>query len=315
MAGAQALPTTSTRTPTRPWELETFDGHQTRCRRSCPRLPHRPHRGQQRSGPPDLAAAQASAGSTSSVSTWCRTAGTFRSSFSGAPVPQMGARSTGSRRSPPRATPATPALHERFRRHPRTSPRPAGHRGAGERQRRPVLASSPNRPGPSRLRLQLGAKAGVADRHRLHGPLLRRHLGRRRPRHGMQVYDSTDGGWVVVGGTSEATPLIAAYYALIGSAAQGPWWAYANASLLNEPVDRLERLVRSVDRLHLRRRARLRRPDRGRKHLRRGHDRGAGDLRPRDQRHLRAQHDRDRRPARGRGLSERRRHEPLSERR
>ena len=55
------------------------------------------------------------------------------------------------------------------------------------------------------------------------------------PDTGMQVYDSEDGGWVVVGGTSEATPLIAAYYALLGSAAQGPSWAYANASLLNDP--------------------------------------------------------------------------------
>ena len=55
------------------------------------------------------------------------------------------------------------------------------------------------------------------------------------PDTGMQVYDSDDGGWVVVGGTSEATPLIAAYYALLGSAAQGPSWAYENASLLNDP--------------------------------------------------------------------------------
>ncbi len=131
------------------------------------------------------------------------------------------------------------------------------------------------------------------------------------PDTGMQVYDSTDGGWVVVGGTSEAAPLIAAYYALLGSAAQGPSWAYANASLLNDPVDRFERLVRDVDRLHLRRRARLRRPDRSRKHLRRGHDRGAGDLRPRDQRHLHAQHDGDRRPALGRGLPQRHRHQLL----
>jgi hypothetical protein len=55
------------------------------------------------------------------------------------------------------------------------------------------------------------------------------------PATGMQVYDSADGGWEVVGGTSEATPLIAAYYALLGSAAQGPSWAYANAGLLNDP--------------------------------------------------------------------------------
>ncbi|MGH2887324.1 MAG: S53 family peptidase, partial [Solirubrobacteraceae bacterium] len=65
------------------------------------------------------------------------------------------------------------------------------------------------------------------------------------PSTGMQVYDSDDGGWVVVGGTSEASPLIAAYYAVVGSATagqggsaanvQGPSWAYANAALLNDP--------------------------------------------------------------------------------
>jgi hypothetical protein len=55
------------------------------------------------------------------------------------------------------------------------------------------------------------------------------------PATGMQVYDSAHGGWEVVGGTSEATPLIAAYYALLGSAAQGPSWAYANTGLLNDP--------------------------------------------------------------------------------
>jgi len=56
------------------------------------------------------------------------------------------------------------------------------------------------------------------------------------PDTGMQVYDSGDNGWVVVGGTSEASPLIAAYYALLGSAAQGPAWAWTNASLLNDPT-------------------------------------------------------------------------------
>jgi hypothetical protein len=55
------------------------------------------------------------------------------------------------------------------------------------------------------------------------------------PDTGMQVYDSDDGGWVVVGGTSEASPLIAAYYAVVGSASQGPEWAYKNAALLNDP--------------------------------------------------------------------------------
>ena len=55
------------------------------------------------------------------------------------------------------------------------------------------------------------------------------------PNTGMQVYDTDDGGWVVVGGTSEASPLIAAYYAVVGSAGQGPAWAYANDTLLNDP--------------------------------------------------------------------------------
>jgi hypothetical protein len=66
------------------------------------------------------------------------------------------------------------------------------------------------------------------------------------PNTGMQVYDLDDGGWVVVGGTSEASPLIAAYYAVVGSATaaqggfaanvQGPAWAYSNAALLNDPT-------------------------------------------------------------------------------
>ena len=60
------------------------------------------------------------------------------------------------------------------------------------------------------------------------------------PATGMQVYDSDSGGsgWLVAGGTSEASPVIAAYYALLGSTAtsQGPSWAWANASLLNDPT-------------------------------------------------------------------------------
>ena len=57
------------------------------------------------------------------------------------------------------------------------------------------------------------------------------------PNTGMQVYDSDDDGWVVVGGTSESAPLIAAYYALVGATAEGASWAYSNASLLNDPTD------------------------------------------------------------------------------
>jgi len=56
------------------------------------------------------------------------------------------------------------------------------------------------------------------------------------PDTGMQVYDSDAGGWVVLGGTSEASALIAAYYVLVGSAAGGPSWAYSHSSLLNDPT-------------------------------------------------------------------------------
>ena len=48
----------------------------------------------------------------------------------------------------------------------------------------------------------------------LHRPRLRRPVGRRRPVTGLDVYD--DGNWGLVGGTSLATPLIAAYYAITG---------------------------------------------------------------------------------------------------
>jgi hypothetical protein len=56
------------------------------------------------------------------------------------------------------------------------------------------------------------------------------------PATGMQVYDSDQGGWLVVGGTSEAAALIASYYALVGAATGGPSWAYANAALMNDPT-------------------------------------------------------------------------------
>ncbi len=54
------------------------------------------------------------------------------------------------------------------------------------------------------------------------------------PNTGLVVYDSSEGGWIVVGGTSEATPLIAAYYAVTGAQAQSPAWAYGHAAQLND---------------------------------------------------------------------------------
>jgi hypothetical protein len=54
------------------------------------------------------------------------------------------------------------------------------------------------------------------------------------PATGMDVYNTSDGGWEIVGGTSEASPLIAAYYALVG-AGTDPSWAYAHSVSFNDP--------------------------------------------------------------------------------
>jgi hypothetical protein len=56
------------------------------------------------------------------------------------------------------------------------------------------------------------------------------------PQTGLDVYDSNYGGWVLMGGTSESAPLIAAYYAITGANAATPAWAYQHSSLLNDPV-------------------------------------------------------------------------------
>jgi len=56
------------------------------------------------------------------------------------------------------------------------------------------------------------------------------------PQTGLDVYDSADGGWVLMGGTSESAPLIAAYYAITGASAATPAWAYQRSSLFNAPV-------------------------------------------------------------------------------
>ncbi len=54
------------------------------------------------------------------------------------------------------------------------------------------------------------------------------------PETGLAVY--MNGGWGLVGGTSLATPLTAAYYAITGAAAQTPQWAYRSAGQLNDVV-------------------------------------------------------------------------------
>ena len=54
------------------------------------------------------------------------------------------------------------------------------------------------------------------------------------PQSGLTVYTSSAGGWVLAGGTSLSTPLVAAYYAITGVPATTPAWAYSHASLLND---------------------------------------------------------------------------------
>jgi PKD repeat protein len=52
------------------------------------------------------------------------------------------------------------------------------------------------------------------------------------PNTGLAVYDA--GQWLQFGGTSLATPLIAAYYAITGVAATSPQWAYGASGQLND---------------------------------------------------------------------------------
>ncbi|HUZ83357.1 MAG TPA: hypothetical protein VMU66_01585, partial [Gaiellales bacterium] len=56
------------------------------------------------------------------------------------------------------------------------------------------------------------------------------------PNTGLQVYDSGGGGWLVMGGTSLATPLVAAFEALAGVSGATAQWAYTDSALLNDPT-------------------------------------------------------------------------------
>jgi hypothetical protein len=55
------------------------------------------------------------------------------------------------------------------------------------------------------------------------------------PSTGLIVYDAGNGGWLLAGGTSLASPLIAAYDAVTGVNGSTPQWAYADSALLNDP--------------------------------------------------------------------------------
>jgi hypothetical protein len=56
------------------------------------------------------------------------------------------------------------------------------------------------------------------------------------PDTGLRVYNSAAGGWSIMGGTSLATPLIAAYEALTAVNGSTPQWAYTQSALLNDPT-------------------------------------------------------------------------------
>jgi hypothetical protein len=56
------------------------------------------------------------------------------------------------------------------------------------------------------------------------------------PTSGLNIYEASAGGWAVAGGTSLATPIVAAFDAVTGVNAQTPQWAYADAAALNDPT-------------------------------------------------------------------------------
>jgi hypothetical protein len=56
------------------------------------------------------------------------------------------------------------------------------------------------------------------------------------PYTGLIIYDSGIGGWWQYGGTSLATPLIAAFEAITGVNGTTPQWAYTDSALLNDPT-------------------------------------------------------------------------------
>ncbi len=56
------------------------------------------------------------------------------------------------------------------------------------------------------------------------------------PATGLMTYDSAEGGWLVGGGTSLSTPLVAAFEAVTGVAGATSRWAYTDSALLNDPV-------------------------------------------------------------------------------
>ena len=180
--------------------------------RALPELPHPARRGQL-AAPRDLDAAVATAvrlGANQISNSWTATS--------------SGARSRD--RTPSRASPSVAATGDN------------GYMGPGDgqlsgrvrrrhRRRRHQPRAGSERPEPARLqrgrlvaqrRLRAAARgatcraqAGLPDRHRLHRARLRRRVRRRRPSTGLSSTTRATAAGCCVGGTSLATPLIAAY--------------------------------------------------------------------------------------------------------
>ncbi len=69
------------------------------------------------------------------------------------------------------------------------------------------------------------------------------------PNTGLAVY--SDGTWLEIGGTSLATPMIAAYYAITGVAHSSPRWAYADSGAPQRHHLGLQRHLQRRHLLHL----------------------------------------------------------------
>jgi subtilase family serine protease len=54
------------------------------------------------------------------------------------------------------------------------------------------------------------------------------------PSTGVAVYNAANGGWIVVGGTSAATPLVSGIYTLYGLGGEAPGWAYSHTADWND---------------------------------------------------------------------------------
>ena len=156
--------------------------------RALPELPHRARRGQHRPAPPTSRAAQLEAdklGASVISDSWDRPPerpGQARNFPTSGDYTFPGITTVAASRR--RGLPAAPTPTT-SRRRSRASPRPAARRSS----RRAPAAFRPSVRSPSPLgRVRApgatwGDQAGLADRHRMHRPVLFGHLGGRRPRH------------------------------------------------------------------------------------------------------------------------------------